>query len=229
MKINEFHILGSAAKKPGAGAAIFADGSADDSFRPEQDLELSHWIPNRTPNRYNADTSTEICMNFAANPPPGPWELAVNNPVAVDGLLSAFTLMRSDFALEHRATIVQAAEIGDFWGWGERRAQVLFQGLTLFMNGLGQEKRDPQEIYRLSFDRIRSLILGEHDRDPAIQGGLRALEVSLERLAGGRIRRHELHNRLVQYFIPFDVAENHRREILAAPAFNAPFTDEIFL
>jgi len=229
LKLGGFYIIGSAAKKPATSAAIFADGSADESYDSERDLELSHWIPNRTPTRYKADTSTEICMNFAAESPQGAWDLALNNHVDVDGILSVFTLVHSDFALDHRAAIVQAAEMGDFWGWGERRAQILFQGLTLFMNGLQQEKRDVQEIYHLSFDRVRLLILGDHDRDPAIQDGLRALEASLERLADRRIQRLEHHSRLVQYCVPASMAENHWREILAVPHFNAPFGDGNFL
>ena len=229
MKIDGFYIIGSAAGRPAADATIFADGSADDTYRSERDLELSHWIPNRTPHRYKAATSTEICLNFVAEPPQGAWDLAVNNHVDVDGILSVFTLLQSDFALEHRTTLIQAAEMGDFWGWGEKRAQILFQGLTLFMNALQQEKKDLQHLYRLSFDRVRSLILGDHDRDPGIQDGLRALEASLERLADPRMQRHEHHSRLVQYCVPASMAEKHWREILAVPGFNAPLSDESFL
>jgi hypothetical protein len=47
-----------------------------------------------------------------------------------------------------RQTIIEAAEMGDFWGWGEPPAQRVFQGVTRFMarGGTGQSIYD--EAYR---------------------------------------------------------------------------------
>ena len=39
---------------PDSRATIFCDGSADESFRRGVDVELSHWIPNRTPGEFRA-------------------------------------------------------------------------------------------------------------------------------------------------------------------------------
>jgi hypothetical protein len=106
---------------------IFVDGSPDQTFRDGIDMELSHWFPNRTPEKYKADTSTEICMNFVSEQSSADWDLAINNHLDVDGILSVFTLIHSEFALQHRETLVEATEMGDFWAWGNERAQRLFQ------------------------------------------------------------------------------------------------------
>lgn len=156
--IPHFHILGSQTERPSSVKTIFADGSADKTFRPDVDMELSHWIPNRTPERFKADTSTEICMNFVAEQSVEGWDLAINNHMDVDGVLSIFTLVHSEFALQHRDTIVQAAEMGDFWSYGERPAQVLFQGLTLVMEEMRAEKADIRGIYEACFEKVFELI-----------------------------------------------------------------------
>ena len=45
------YVLGSRRPQPMSKRTIFADGSADETFRDDVDLELSHWLPNRTPQR----------------------------------------------------------------------------------------------------------------------------------------------------------------------------------
>src|SRR5262245_58057059 len=114
----DFHIQGSATPRPAARGVIYCDGGTDDRFREGVDLELSHWIPNRTPERFKADTSTEICLSFIASGDRS-FELVVNNHADVDGVLAVFTLVAGEWALEHRQTLAQAAHMGDFWGWGE--------------------------------------------------------------------------------------------------------------
>src|SRR5690554_1207565 len=128
--INRFEIMSKRSPRPEGEAIIFCDGTGGDWFRPETDLELSHWRPNRTPKEYRAGTSTEICFRFLDTPRPGDWTAAVNNHVDVDGILSVYALVHSEHALQHRGTLIQAAEMGDFWEWGEPPAQRLFQGLT---------------------------------------------------------------------------------------------------
>jgi hypothetical protein len=113
----DFHIEGSRRPRPASARTIHCDGSAGAGFRSGVDLELSHWLPNRTPPRYKADSSTEICLNFAAaGEAIGACDLALNNHVDVDGVLSLFSVVAPSLALAHRATLVQAAESGDFLG-----------------------------------------------------------------------------------------------------------------
>ena len=121
--IDRFLILDHETSCPDAERVIFCDGSGGKNSCDDRDLDLSHWRPNRTRSCYKADTSTEICFRFLDDPIPAEWTLAVNNHLDVDGLLSVYTLAHSNHALGHRHTIVRAAEMGDFWGWGEQQGR----------------------------------------------------------------------------------------------------------
>ncbi len=108
----------------GATPAISCDGLV-----PGAGLDLSHWQGNRTPRRYKADTSTEIALNFIADPEAfTQWAgaLAVNNHFDTDGALSAWVLLEPGRASECRDLLVAAAEAGDFDEW-----PALEQGLWL--------------------------------------------------------------------------------------------------
>lgn len=149
--INHFEIFGSGSPRPAAEQIIFCDGTGGSIFRAATDLELSHWRPNCTPREFRAGTSTEICFRFLDHPRHGSWTVAVNNHVDIDGILSVYALVQSDHARAHRRTIIEAAEMGDFWGWGEPPAQRVFQGVTLLMGQGGTGRA----IYEEAFRRIR--------------------------------------------------------------------------
>jgi len=144
-------------ERPASRRTIFADGSADASMREGIDLELSHWVPNRTPERFKADTSTEICMNFLACGDRN-YGLVVNNHADVDGVLSVFALVHPEPALAHRSTIIAAAGMGDFGWWGEPKAQVLFQSLTREIDTLTAADADPQVVYERSLLHVGDVI-----------------------------------------------------------------------
>ena len=42
---------------------IFVDGICPGALT-SKDIELSHWMPNKTPLKHKKDTSTEICFSF---------------------------------------------------------------------------------------------------------------------------------------------------------------------
>ena len=87
------HIEDGRSARPPTRRAIYCDGSHDAAFRDEADIELSHWIPNRTPARYRADTSTAICAAFVAdNSRDRDFELAINNHLDADGVLALYVL-----------------------------------------------------------------------------------------------------------------------------------------
>ncbi|GEN34393.1 DUF6687 family protein [Aneurinibacillus danicus] len=226
--IANYYILGSKTRRPASNRTIFTDGAPDATFRSDMDLELSHWIPNRTPGVYKADTSTEICMNFLSRNDTNDWDLAVNNHVDVDGVLAVFTLVHSKQALEHRNTIVQAAEMGDFSGWGDLKAQRLYQGLTLLMDDLKASGTDTQQVYEACFERAFSLLEGAED-DPRIMKGIEALQSSVARIDAGHIIRHEIHSRFVHYHIPAALAEKSLTKALKVPAFNEALQDDMWL
>ncbi len=211
--------------RPDSRRSIFADGGSDPSMREGIDLELSHWVPNRTPAKFKADTSTEICMNFVASRELE-YDLVVNNHADVDGILSVFTLLHPDIALAHRATIVSAAHIGDFWAWGEPAAQVLFQSLTTQIDALTTDGADPQIIYERSLAHIDSVIeRGFVDHD--IEETLRPLTRSVEWISQAKIKRRVHHDRFVHYAVPRDLCANRWDAALRVPQFNALISDDV--
>lgn len=218
-----FHVTGSRAPRPAARRAIYCDGGIDAEFRDGTDLELSHWIPNRTPARFKADTSTEICFELvAAGGLVDDFDLVLNNHVDVDGVLSVFVLLVGEPALAHRRTIVEAAEMGDFWGWGEPPAQALFQALALRMQACAAAGEDLQDRYARCFADVRAVLAGE--RDPVWDEGLTALADSVARIERGEVRRTLCHPRFVHYDVPGARTERHAGAAMHLPPFNAPLS-----
>lgn len=223
----QFHIDEPGRSRPDARAVVFCDGSADESFREGIDLELSHWVPNRTPRSLKADTSTEICMLAAEQGLVRNFDLVVNNHVDVDGVLSAFTLLHPDLAVGHRRTVVQAAEIGDFYGWGDVPAQRLFQALALAIVGMRRQQKPMQAIYEYCFEQARRVLAGEV---PAECGqGIADVARSAGLVEDGTIRREVLGARFVHYAIPRVTCENAIARSLFSPAFCQPFSADALL
>ncbi|MDP5273877.1 DUF6687 family protein [Chengkuizengella axinellae] len=225
--IPNFYIIGSETERPPSKKTIFTDGAPDNTFREGVDIELSHWIPNQTPDIYRADTSTEICMNFVAKESSKEWDLAINNHLDVDGILSVFTLVHSEFALKHRNTIIGAAEIGDFWGYSERSSQILFQGLTKLMFEL-KGKEDIKEIYAVCFDNVFELIEKETSYSVIING-LEALQKSLNRVKSEEIQRRIVSEHFVSYQIPKELVEKDLEKAIKIPRFNDLLQDNMWL
>jgi hypothetical protein len=204
--IRDFEIVTSKSPRPDAERIVFCDGGGAHLFREETDLELSHWRPNRTPREFRAGTSTEICFRFLENPRVGPWTVAVNNHLDIDGILSVYVLVHSEHAREHRETIVAAAEMGDFWGWGEPPAQRLFQGLTVMMDAERERGVDIRSIYNEAFSRVPGLIDGSDPATVAIESSLIPLSRGLKRVEQRKIRRSLVGERLAHYVIPIEVS-----------------------
>jgi hypothetical protein len=226
--IPEYFVPGGGQTRPASKQTIFADGSADASFRSGVDLELSHWVPNRTPARYKADTSTEICLRFVADPLPGAWDLCVNNHLDVDGVLSLYALVRGDLALAHRDTLVAAARMGDFWDWGDARAATLYQGMALYQARADRKEVPLQTLYARCFERVDGLLAS--DRAPAeVQPGLAMLDAACQRLDRGEIARTLHHERFVAFEIPRSLVERDVARALRVASFNAPLDDASWL
>lgn len=211
--------------RPDSRRTVFADGAGEGAVREDRDLELSHWIPNRTPTAYKADTSTEICMNYVASGTRD-YDLVVNNHADVDGVLSVFTLLEPEVALTHRATIVSAAEMGDFAAWGERTAQVLFQSLTWRLDALEETGTDPQLIYEKALEHVGEVI-GRGFADGEVESSLAPLERSVEWIDAGRIRRQEIHARFVHYAVPAGLCGDRLDAALCLPKFNEAISDAV--
>lgn len=194
------HITRSRHARPPARRVAFCDGGVDDSFREGIDVELSHWIPNRTPAAFKAPTSTGIALNFVASGAGDEVDLVVNNHVDTDGMLSVFVLLHPQLALAHRPLLEQAAAMGDFHGWGEADAQHLFQLMALTRARLQADKLDPQDIYTSVHSLVRRVLGGE--RFDEARTGVAALQRAVAAVEQGSITRTLLAPRLVHYVLP---------------------------
>lgn len=91
---------------------LSVDGTVDNA------IHFSHWQGNATPVELKADTSTEIALNLVASPNKAALtnniELVTNNHFDTDGVLSVWTVLNGERALQHRDLLIAAAEAGDF-------------------------------------------------------------------------------------------------------------------
>jgi hypothetical protein len=220
--IRALHITASRAARPPAARVIFCDGGVDASYRDGIDLELSHWIPNKTPPRYKASTSTEIGIRFMESTGASDHDLVINNHVDVDGVLATFALLYPDVALRHRTTLVQAAEMGDFWGWGEPDAQHLFQALACLIVRLRERAVDPLEIYTQCYDCVHAVVGGARFDECA--DGLAALDDSVRRIDTSAIARSVIDAHVVHYAMPRSIASRALAAALHVPGFCVPLS-----
>ena len=224
----KFHVQGSARPRPASARTLYCDGSADDAFRPGLDLELSHWLPNRTPAEFKAPTSTGICLAFAAaGGLARGFDLALNNHVDVDGALSMFAVLAPELALAHRGALVQAAEMGDFLGWAEGTAAVLCQALKLQQQRMEAQGADPVDVYAGSFELTRAVLGGV--RPAEVEPGLQALARSEAAITGGEVARAPVGERFVHHQLPAAWAEADRDACLHVPRFDEPLSDRAAL
>ena len=91
---------------------LSVDGTVSNS------IHFSHWQGNTTPPEVKADTSTEIALNLVASPNRAALtnniDLVTNNHFDCDGVLSVWTVLNGERALEFRDLLISAAEAGDF-------------------------------------------------------------------------------------------------------------------
>jgi hypothetical protein len=114
-----------------------------DGLVPES-VHFSHWQGNETNARVKADSSTEIALNTVAAPDrlelTRGIELVTNNHFDTDGVLSVWTMLTGERALDLRAALVAAAEAGDFsanTGAQAIRASLVLQGGDGFVPDAG--------------------------------------------------------------------------------------------
>lgn len=108
---------------------LSVDGTVDNA------IHFSHWKGNRTPASVKADTSTEIALNLVAAPNREELtqgiDLVTNNHFDTDGVLSVWTVLTGERALELRDKLIAAAEAGDFSELSTQeavRASIVIQG-----------------------------------------------------------------------------------------------------
>jgi hypothetical protein len=108
---------------------LSVDGTVDNA------IHFSHWKGNQTPESVKADTSTEIALNLVAAPNREELthgiDLVTNNHFDTDGVLSVWTVLTGERALELRDKLIAAAEAGDFSELSTQegvRASIVIQG-----------------------------------------------------------------------------------------------------
>jgi hypothetical protein len=108
---------------------LSVDGTVSNS------IHFSHWEGNETPSQLKADTSTEIALNLAVAPNRSELtrgiELVTNNHFDTDGVLSVWTVLTGERALDLRELLIPAAEAGDFSEFRNEaavRASIVIQG-----------------------------------------------------------------------------------------------------
>lgn len=171
-------------------------------------VHLSHWQGNETPARLRADTSTEIALNFVAAP--DREEIArgarvvTNNHFDTDGVLSVWTVLTGERALELRNPLVQAAEAGDFsefTGAQAVRASITIQGgdspvaeglaSPLARHLAGGEMVDERRAYELLLPEVERVLTRTDDYEGLWRDEWARTERALESFAGGRSRVSE--------------------------------------
>jgi hypothetical protein len=215
-----FHLESEGAPAPShPGVRIYVDGTQH-GIREDRDIELSHWNPSTTPEVYQADSSTEIALNFLAlGTLPGDG-LVINNHLDVDGILSAFVLLRPELALRHRERLVAVAETGDFWAWADAGSLGLYQALVEILEDGQAAGRDETAIHHDCFEALPDLLARDlSSHVPA------SLQATVQALDEGRLRRRVLHRR----FAAFEIPRAHHQDDLAAALkvndFNASLDD----
>lgn len=223
----QLHIAGSRHPRPASQRTAFCDGSHDEHWRDGVDIELSHWVPNVTAAAYKADTSTGVAWRFIDAGAPGGYDLVSNDHVDTDGALAALVLLQPARCAPHRATLLQAAALGDFAAWADAPAQRLFQALALERVRLQAAGTDPLDM-ALAL-HTRALALLEDPSLPVDDRGLQALRRAAGHVDQGRIARTLLAPRLVQYTVPADLAPPVPDDDVEQPRLDRPLHPQAVL
>ncbi len=173
-------------------------------------IHFSHWEGNQTPAGLQADTSTEIALNLVAAPNrlelTRGIELVTNNHFDTDGVLSVWTVLTGERALELREKLVPAAEAGDFNEFRNEnavRASIVIQGaeqasgtndtvspLARQLGGDGEI--DDARCYELVLPEVERVLTRTDEYEPLWRAGWEQVAVAMESFARGdsRVTEH---------------------------------------
>ena len=169
-------------------------------------IHFSHWEGNTTPAEVKADTSTEIALNLVASPNRATLtqgiELVVNNHFDADGVLSCWTVLNGERALEFRDLLVSAAEAGDFSEHTSDdgvKVSIAIQGLNqagsdnddaspLASFLAGQRVDDDARSYDLVLPEVERLLSNVNAYESLWRDGWNNVVLALESFASGESR-----------------------------------------
>jgi hypothetical protein len=184
-------------------AKLSIDGTVSNS------IHFSHWEGNRTPASVKADTSTEIALNLVGSRERQRLtegiELVTNNHFDTDGVLSVWTVLRGERALELREKLVAAAEAGDFSEYSSQdgvRASIVIQGADAILPGeesgsplarhlSGGGFIDEARSYALVLPEVERVISRTNEYEFLWKDVWQRIEAALESFASGESRVDE--------------------------------------
>lgn len=172
-------------------------------------IHFSHWQGNQTPTLLKADTSTEIALNLVASRQREELtkglELVTNNHFDTDGVLSVWTVLQGERALEHRERLISAAEAGDFSEWTSDegvRASLVIQGsdqplpneeiLSPLANHLaGHVVTDEARAYEVVLPEVERVLTRTADYEPLWRAAWQRLEMAARSFERGESKVEE--------------------------------------
>jgi hypothetical protein len=163
---------------------------------------FSHWKGNQTPPSVKADTSTEIALNLVAASDRDALTqgigLVTNNHFDTDGVLSVWTVLRGELALDLRDQLIAAAEAGDFSELSTEdgvRASIVIQGSdsTLGEEGgsplanhlAGEVVHDDARAYGLVLPEVERVLTQTNDYEPLWREPWGRIAAALDSFARG--------------------------------------------
>jgi len=183
---------------------LSVDGTVDNA------IHFSHWKGNQTPASVKADTSTEIALNLVAAPDreelTGGIDLVTNNHFDTDGVLSVWTVLTGERALELRDKLIAAAEAGDFSELSTQeavRASIVIQGSEspideqagspLARQLAGEPVSDEARAYELVLPHVERVLTHTNDYASLWCDAWNRIASALDSFAKGRSRVDEDH------------------------------------
>lgn len=180
---------------------LSVDGTVDNA------IHFSHWQGNHTPASVKADTSTEIALNVVAaanrNELTQGIDLVTNNHFDADGVLSVWTMLNGERALQLRGKLIAAAEAGDFAEFSSVdavRSSIVIQGSDspidksgspLARHLAGEEITDEARAYELVLPHVERVITETNAFEELWRDSWMRIEAALDSFAKGESRVEE--------------------------------------
>ena len=173
---------------------LSVDGTVSNS------VHFSHWQGNETPAQLKADTSTEIALNLVAAPNRNELtrgiELVTNNHFDTDGVLSVWTVLTGERALDLREQLIPAAEAGDFSEFKNEaavRASIVIQGSDQATDHSGSplacqlagESVDDARAYELVLPEVERVLTRTNEFEPLWRGAWDKIAQAIESFERG--------------------------------------------
>ena len=175
---------------------LSVDGTVSNS------VHFSHWQGNETPAQLKADTSTEIALNLVAAPNRNELtrgiELVTNNHFDTDGVLSVWTVLTGERALDLREQLIPAAEAGDFSEFKNEaavRASIVIQGSdqpvpdedshSPLASQLGGANVDDARAYELVLPEVERVLTRTDEYEPLWRSAWDKIAAALESFERG--------------------------------------------